>query len=429
MKIKKLKKKPVILNLNIESVAYGGKGVAHSSDGKVVFVSHTLPGEQVEAVLLKDFPDYSIAVPQKILTPSPDRIENNCMVYAGTDNQGVDRFTETPGCSYACFSYEKEIEVKFEQFKNFLTQFTENFSEPVRSSEFVHYRNKIVLHSMHDHGQVVLGYNEEKGDEVLDIPQCPLADMRINEKLATIRKQNGFFKSIHDGMSVTLRMTSDGTVYWWRNKPPAKASWIKEETCLGTISVPLGCFFQVNHQVTDFLIQKVVTKLRAIAPESVIDLYCGCGLFSLAAHKAGIKKISGLDCVDGAIKAAEYNAKQHGMEDARFISNSADKGFESLLNNHSDYFEEKQENTVLIIDPPRGGLGHKVRKFIRKTKFKAILYISCAPDTLSRDLKILRSSGYAVEDAQMFDMFPRTAHFESLVTLSGPCEHSRPFDS
>jgi 23S rRNA (uracil1939-C5)-methyltransferase len=412
-----MKKKQARVTLKIESIAYGGKGVAHL-DGKVVFIPHTLPGEEVEAVIIKDFPDYSVASLEKIIKPASDRIENNCKMYAGTDNQGVDHFIDTPGCVYGYFSYQKEIEVKNEQFKNFLKQFTENFSEPVISPQALHYRNKIILHTMHDHGQVVLGYKEEKGDDVIDVTQCPLAHPEINKKLAEIRAQNGFFSSIHDGMVVTLRMASDGTVYWWRNKPPAKASWIKEQTAVGQISVPLGGFFQINNPVTDILIKKVMNKIKQIAPESLIDLYCGCGLFSIAAHHAGISKISGLDCVENAIKAAEYNAAQHNLGNAIFVANSADKGFEKLVADHCSSFDVSQENTVLIIDPPRGGMGRKVRKFIRKTQFKAIIYISCAPDTLSRDLKILHSSGYHIEDAQMLDMFPRTAHFESLVTLT-----------
>jgi 23S rRNA (uracil1939-C5)-methyltransferase len=271
---------------------------------------------------------------------------------------------------------------------------------------------------MHDHGQVVLGYKEEKGDEVLDVTECPLAHCKINKKLAEIRAQNGFFSSIHDGMVVTLRMSSDGTVYWWRNKPPAKASWIKEQTAVGLISVPLGGFFQINNKVTDILLKKVISNIKELNAESVIDLYCGCGLFSIAAHYAGVKKISGLDCVESSVKAAEYNAVQHKLENSFFTANSADKGFEKLVADHCSEFDVSQQNTVLIIDPPRGGMGHKVRKYIRKTQFKGIIYISCAPDTLSRDLKILRSSGYNIKDAQMFDMFPRTAHYESLVTLT-----------
>ena len=411
-----MKKKQVKVVLNIESIAYGGKGIAHL-DGKVVFVPHTLPGEEIEAVIVRDFTDYSMAAAEKILKPSHDRIESNCKMYAGTDNQGVEHFIDTPGCVYAYFSYPKEVEVKNEQFRSFLEPFTDTFSEPAASPEYLHYRNKIILHTMHDHGQVVLGYKEEKGDEVYDVTECPLARTEINEKLKEIRAQNGFFSSIHDGMVVTLRMASDGTVYWWRNKPPAKASWIKEQTAVGLISVPLGGFFQINNGVTDILIKKVMSRIKELAPESVIDLYCGCGLFSVASHYAGIGKISGLDCVENSVKAAEYNARQHSLENSFFVADSADKGFEKLVAAHCGEFNVSEDDTVLIIDPPRGGMGHKVRKYIRKTHFKGIIYISCAPDTLRRDLKILTSSGYRVDDAQMLDMFPRTAHFESVVTL------------
>jgi 23S rRNA (uracil1939-C5)-methyltransferase/tRNA (uracil-5-)-methyltransferase len=409
-------KKKEILTIPITDIAYGGKGIARKADGKVIFVPHTLTGEIVEITIKRQFTDYDEGEIVKIVKPSPKRIQSNCMVYAGTDVMGKIHYTRTPGCVYQDFSYSEELNTKEKQFTNFLNEFCDNFLPTIQSPKQLHYRNKIILHAMNDHGDITLGYREEKGSDVIDIKQCPLAKDEINEKLQEIRNKQGFFSSLHDGMTLTLRKDQN-QVNWWRNAPSQKASWLKEQTIIGSMSVPMGGFFQINNDVTDILIEKVIEAIKAFAPKSLIDLYCGCGLFSLAAYAAGVNKISGIDCVEQAIAAAQYNAKQHNIPSAIFTANSADKGFESLMEQHEKNFNTKISDTVLIVDPPRNGMGRNVRKLIRKTDFKGIIYISCAPDTLRRDLKILRSTGYVVKSAQMFDMFPRTAHFESMVVL------------
>lgn len=401
--------------LEITDIAFGGRGIGRH-EGKVVFVPHVLPGEIVRVSPKKERPNFTTAKLEKILQASPERIESNCLVSVGFDNLGKECFAITPGCTYQHFSYDEEIRVKNRQFSGFLEEYAD-VKPPIPSPHPLHYRNKIILHTMDDHGTISLGYCEEKGSEVLDVPECPLAVPEINQQLREIRSTQGFKSTIRDGMTVSLRYTENDGVVWWRNKPPGNASWLKENTCIGKVSVPLGSFFQVNLAVANIIIDKVVETIKAFSPDSLVDLYCGCGLFSMAAVQAGICNISGLDCEHASINAAKYNARQFQIPDAVFSANLADKSFDKFLDEHQKRFNSRPCDTVLVVDPPRGGLGKRVRAALKNSDFKGIIYISCAPDTLSRDLQTLKQAGYQVVSAEMLDMFPRTSHFESLIVL------------
>jgi 23S rRNA (uracil1939-C5)-methyltransferase len=402
--------------LDIESVAYGGAGVGRREDGKVVFVKYAMPGERVLVREKKERSDYVRAELIKVLRSSQDRVESNCLLPVGVDGVGNPCFAKTPGCVYQEYKYEAELEAKNRQFISFVGSDC-NILEPVPAPEILHYRNKIVLHVTDDHGDISLGYKEGEGGEALDMDGCPLANVAINETLCEVRRDPGFKKTIREGMTFTLRHTENDGVKYWRNSPPANASWLKESTTLGLISVPLGGFFQVNPAVADILIKKVQEEIKKIKPESVIDLYCGCGLFSVAAGQAGVDIVTGLDSDEAAIQAASYNAGQHGIKDAEFIANFADKGFSDVVELHKGRCGGDLSNCVLVVDPPRSGLGRRIKQALRECDFAAIIYISCAPDTLQRDLYSLTGSGYAVQSAQMLDMFPRTSHFESLIVL------------
>lgn len=404
--------------IEIESIAYGGSGVGRREDGKVVFVKYVLPGERVLVKEKKERKDYVRAEVVRILESSPERIESNCLLPVGVDGIGNECFARTPGCVYQEYSYEEELKIKNRQFREFIGD-DSNILDPLASPKVLHYRNKITLHVTDDHGDISLGYNEEKGQDVIDVERCPLAKKEINEKLCELRSDPGFKKTIREGMTFTLRFTENDGVHYWRNNPPSNASWLKEKTCLGNISVPMGSFFQVNSFVSDILIEKVQNAVKEFSPKGVMDLYCGCGLFSIAAAQTGVEIITGLDSDEASIKAAGYNAEKYNIKDAVFIANFADKGFEDFLMEHKRRTLWDLSDTLLIVDPPRSGLGKRVKNALKENRCKGIIYISCSPDTLRRDINFLKENGYKIQSAEMLDMFPRTSHFESLVVLKG----------
>jgi tRNA/tmRNA/rRNA uracil-C5-methylase (TrmA/RlmC/RlmD family) len=391
--------------LDIESIAFGGNGIGRI-DGKVVFVPGTLPGENVKIKIISGKKNYSVAELEEIIKPSPHRITPSCPYIARQI---------CPGCSYRHADYDEEVRIKNSQFRDMLEKDADISPKiclpPVKSPKPDAYRNKITFHVSIEDGQCDLGYFMSDNRTILDIEQCPLANEKINNLLMELRSNKSFKHTLKDKMTVTFRHTENDGVSFWRNNPGKKESWLKENTILGSISVPKGSFFQVNPECADILISKVMEMTEKIKPEEVIDLYCGVGIFSIAASKNCSGKITGIDSNADGIEAARYNAKTRNLDNCEFIAERADRALGRTLKKIIN------PNSLLIVDPPRTGLDKTTATAIENSGIKSIIYISCAPDTLCRDLKNLIVSGYKVISSQMIDMFPRTSHFESVTFL------------
>ncbi|MCK4423152.1 MAG: class I SAM-dependent RNA methyltransferase, partial [Candidatus Omnitrophica bacterium] len=255
------------------------------------------------------------------------------------------------------------------------------------------------------------GYKAKDNSTVIDIESCPLANTAINGLLAEFRKKH--IKLLKNNDRVTFRQTANDGTLFWINSFGKKEPWLKEKTVCGDFYVPQGSFFQVNPQATDVLILKVIELLKQISPAYVIDLYCGCGLFSIVAAKAIQCRATGVDSDTKAIKAAKYNAQVHGVDkQCGFLANSAENMLKEIKN------KIPVKESVLIVDPPRTGLSKGIRKEIAATQFGWIIYVSCSPDTMTRDLTALCETGYELKSAEVVDMFARTSHFESIVCLN-----------
>ncbi|OGV39262.1 MAG: hypothetical protein A2020_02250 [Lentisphaerae bacterium GWF2_45_14] len=401
--------------LKIEKTAFGGAGVGRLN-GKVVFVRGTIPGETVRAFIHSEKKDYISGKLMEVIEASPSRNEPTCPFALRPVRSGTtDSFC--PGCSYQHMSYERELAEKYLQFSEIFSRFagldvTNVMEQPAASKPFMGYRNKLTFHTNIERGIVNLGYFMEDNQTVLDIPQCPLARKEINDELLKLRANPGFFHTLKDGMTFTIRYTENDGVIYWRNKPGIKLKYLRENTEAGTISVPPGSFFQVNRFCMDILIKKVLGIINKTQPDNVIDIYCGAGLFSIAAASGINGKVTGIDCDDETIKAASFNAKKLGSSKCKFISSRADKVIRDFLNG-----KNREGRTLLITDPPRAGLDAKTLDAVALGGPKGIIYISCAPDTLCRDLKYLLSADYEIISTQLVDMFPRTSHFESITYL------------
>jgi 23S rRNA (uracil1939-C5)-methyltransferase len=212
-------------------------------------------------------------------------------------------------------------------------------------------------------------------------------------------------------MTVTFRHTEREAAVWWRGDARPTDTWLVETTALGPLSVPRGSFFQVNPAVADLMLRQVMGFLKASAPRTVIDLYCGVGLFTLAAAKAGVPEVIGVDVDGPGIAAAGHNARKLELPGIRWETATAQQALNGLGS------RMEASDSLLIVDPPRNGLGRTMVQDILRHPPYRLLYISCAPDTMVRDVAWLKEGGYAVESSQLFDMFPRTTHFESLTVL------------
>lgn len=266
----------------------------------------------------------------------------------------------------------------------------------------------MALHAQADGKEMRLGYFLSDNTTVLDVPACPLAMAPLNEVLQERRNDPSFFRTLKDGMTITFRWTQKDGALWWRNRAAEKDIWLVESSVIGPLSVPRNSFYQMNPAMADRLVEAVLARLRDALPHTVVDLYCGVGIFALAAATLGIQQVIGIDLDGPGIQAAEYNARKLGLKNTRWHAATANEGI-------LGFKLEQPGRTTLIVDPPRAGLGRKMVQEILKHKPNRLLYISCAPDTMVRDAMWLREGGYSIRSSQLFDLFPRTAHFESLT--------------
>ena len=420
------------LELTIVDIAYRGKGVARH-DGCVIFVPGVITGEVVRVGIVKRKKKYAEAELIEVIKPSEHRRDAACPL--------VD---VCPGCQYQHMSYEEEVRMKQAQFESFLVrQAGVDLSvcgAPVSSPLALGYRNKIVLHAGKTLSGFCFGFVGADNRHVFDVPSCPLAVPQINEELADMRSKEGFLSSLKHGISIEFRWTPvDGVLSrkfrnprpsrdakreaMWLGKagrrfapkpPPAtteKKVFIREQTVIGELEVPQGSFFQINTAVADELVQAVMQILKEQQPDTVIDLFCGAGILALAAGKVGVQHVLGIDFDKRAIRSAGRNAREMGLSGVEFRGMSAEDGLESALP-----LVDAEKNT-LILDPPRRGLEKGTIDNICRLKPKNIIMVSCAADTMTRDVALLLEAGYKVKSTQLFDMFPRTSYFESVTWM------------
>lgn len=400
------------LTLTIDHVAFGGKGVARL-DGRVIFVPGTMTGETVRARIHQEHKDYDVARLIRVVEPHEDRIDPTCPLALRPNGIGPISDTFCQGCQYQHMSYEAECRLKTEQLKEVLGHKTEQAGEVVAdiipSPNDTGYRNKIRLTASNDRGNITFGYIHEDSHEIIDLDACPLANQAVNTLLTELREKPGFLHSLRDRTTVTLRNANEQTVFW-RDKPGKKLSWLKESTSLGPLSVPAGSFFQINPGAAEKLIATVKERITESPAQFVLDLYCGAGVFALLAAQSGKQAVMGVDLDEQVIEAAKYNAKSLNL-DVEFRAMDAKTAMKAFLG-------RTPEDLILILDPPRSGLHPDERARIAQHRPSEIIYVSCAPDTLARDLQDLEAADYTINSVQPIDMFPRTKHFETVTHLT-----------
>ena len=427
---------------------YGGDGLGRLGDGRIVFVPGAWAGEQVKAEIVEEKKHFVKARLVEVIEASPDRID--------TPSESLASFapSSVPGMVYAGLRYEAELRAKEQQLRDFFERaridcgstIQLNPREVARGTMEGNYRNKVVYHFAKQGGRFVIGYRKEPSHEIVDIENDPLARPEINAKLPEIRRAvlallttgpQAVRRSTEEKENLTIRWSRISGVKWWLGKAPEDVV-IKEETCGNVFEVPAGGFYQVNPEVGDALVRRVVEEVGSKSEElrvaEILDLYCGVGVFGISIAKEFASsfdpsrvardtmegwKLTGIESGRQAIDFAKRNA-------ANILGKVAAKvGSEYQTLSAKFYAEEVGrnkkririgENTVVIVDPPRGGLEPGVPEWLAASKAPRIVYVSCDPATLMRDLKVI-TRGYEVEKVEWFNMFPRTARFETMVVL------------
>jgi 23S rRNA (uracil1939-C5)-methyltransferase len=426
-----------LLEVEVESLAFGGRGVARA-DGLVVFVAGALPGDRVRAEVTKGKKRFAEARAVELLRPAPDRVPDVC-VHGGEP---------CPGAPWQGLPYERQLEVKQEQVAEALRRIGEldgfELEEIVPAVEQWRYRNKLEYSFGEVDGETVLGFHARgRWDLIVDVDDCHLAseagnaarnEVREWARLESIapydpRSRKGVLRNLavregrRTGQIQTRLVTSAARL----PKPPVDLHTViegdsggtdgptgvlgeerlREELCGLKLEMSHGAFFQTNTEMAERLYAVAAEFAGLTGGERVFDLFCGIGTIGLTmARQAG--EVWGLEIVPEAITDAERNAKLNGIENAHFVAANARTGTRDLV-------EKAGKPDVVVVDPPRAGLSQKIVRRVIECEAKRIVYVSCNPTTLAPNAAQLGEAGYRLRRVRPVDMFPQTPHIECVA--------------
>ena len=423
-----------IFTVEIEKMVYGGRGMGRIG-GKVVFVPFTAPGERVEAEVVREKKDYAEAILKKVESPSPQRGKPFCPLYG-----------ECGGCQYQHFSYEDQLKLKEEAPRETLHRLAREgifeFFPIIASPADRGYRIRAQFKIGMKEGKKILGFYAWRTHRVVETEECPLLHPLANQILHGLRQWLGETREV-SLIEIDLQVSpGEGRgVLNLRSEDPLDDRRVEElrERISGLKGVAGGgkkqsswgdlnlvhegpeiagrtlrfqtrgeSFVQVNPGQNRNLIRKVVEWARLGGEEKVVDLFCGSGNLTLPLA-LGAKKAWGIDLDRQAIESARGNARENEIPHCTFWAGSAEEGIKRVR-------EESPSVDLAVLDPPRAG-AHGVLGPLVSLQPRKILYVSCEPPTLARDLARLVSLGYNVKRVQPLDMFPQTYHIEAIAEL------------
>jgi 23S rRNA (uracil1939-C5)-methyltransferase len=440
------------LELEIDSLAYGGAGVARTEGGYVVFVAGGLPGDRVRAVVGKRKRSYAEARATEILRPGPDRIEP---------------VADHPGAPWQVLAYDKQLQIKSDQVHDALTRIgkLEGFvQEPIVPAVAQwRYRNKLEYSfGRDDSGALVCGFHAPgRWDEIVPITDCMLVSEAANaarervvdwcraQGLAAYDRdtKQGMLRNLvvrearrtgelqirlvtataaldteslidavgadHVGLSWTkidrVGETTQGGVTEQLSGPRR----MREEVAGMTFRIAPEAFFQTNTEMAEQLYALAIEYARPSGFERLYDLFCGIGTIGLLMSPR-VAELWGLEIVEDAVADAIANAKTNEVDNARFFAGDVRLAMRELV-------EKAGRPDVLVVDPPRSGLSQKVVRRIIEASPSRIVYVSCNPTTLAPNAaQLVQDGGYELVRVRPVDMFPQTPHIECVAELVRP---------
>jgi 23S rRNA (uracil1939-C5)-methyltransferase len=425
------------LKLRIEKPIYGGAGLARA-DGKAVFVPFTLPGEEVEAEIVADKGSFSTAELQSVLEPSPARTQPPCPY-----------FGQCGGCHYQHADYATQIEMKLAILRETLERARIREIPDIQavSAEPLGYRNRIRLHIRAN--PFHLCYKFHKSHANLPVTTCPIALLALQRAIETLNHNGQSLGLAPFVTEVELFAAPDESALlislWTSHSAPEAKSFLEqiaprlrqsfpETRGIGVFAVErnrttnrllaqsgedallypsghhryrvgLGSFFQVNRFLIDPLIRLVATGETG---QNAWDLYAGVGLFSLPLTQS-FSQVTAVESSPSAVRDLRENLR--GTKHRIVAADSAAFLRQALT-------QRQIPPDLVVVDPPRAGLGRDVTTALGKILPRKITYVSCDPSTLSRDLAALLESGYRLRNMHLLDLFPQTFHLETVTHLS-----------
>lgn len=442
------------VTVTIEDLTHDGAGVA-KVEGYPIFIPGTLRGEEVEIKVVKTLKNYGFGRLIQLLTPSPERIEPPCHV-----------FPTCGGCQLQHMTYEAQLIQKQQTVRNVIDRIAKLPHVPVHPVKGMEdpwrYRNKSQIPFDTQNGKVVSGFYKSRTHDIVDTDQCLIQTTEADTLMKTLKNNlqtlgiSTYNETTHEGVLRHLivrkaRTTGETMVVLvtktkklpqkqavidlmvqalpnvtsiMQNVNSAKTNVIlgDETHCLygksvivdtiGDIQFEISAtsFYQVNPIQTEVLYRQALDYAQLTGTETVIDAYCGIGTISLFLAQQA-KEVYGVEIVPQAIADAKRNAELNGMTNVHFEAGAA----EDII---PKWYEAGKRFDVLVVDPPRKGCDEQLLATILQYKPNRIVYVSCNPGTLARDLRILEDGGYRTQEVQPVDMFPHSGHVELVALMS-----------
>jgi 23S rRNA (uracil1939-C5)-methyltransferase len=442
------------LELTIDSLAYGGNGVARLN-GFVVFVRRGLPGDTVRARVTKVKRGWAEAMATEVLTPSPQRVDAPC-----------EHFPACGGCRFQDLGYEAQAAAKEAQVRDALVRIGRIVDPPlepiVPADAVFHYRNKLEYSFTDTPKGAALGFHRAgRWDEVLEVERCWLTTDLGNRIREAVREwaqeeglpaydqeaQTGYLRHLvvregrNTGQALVLLVTAPGdlqgadrfvaalrqfpevrSIHWAVNDSPAEATnlptnllsgeeAIVEELLGLRFRVRPNAFLQTNTAMAERLYELAIEYAGLTGTETVYDLYCGIGTIGLSMASRALT-VWGVDVSHESVACAIENAGLNQATNATFFAGEVGASLDELP-------DRAGRPDVAVVDPPRAGLSGKALRRLARLEAPRLVYVSCNPTTLAGNLKELTTEwGYRLERVRPVDMFPHTPHVESVALLS-----------
>lgn len=392
----------------VEKLIFGGSGLIRH-EGKTFLVPEVAPGEQVRFALKKDHKQWAEGTLLEVQEASAERREPFCPV-----------FSKCGGCQYQHLDYAFQLHQKREILLETLERVGKVAKVPevdILSASPREYRNRVQVHL--DGARI--GYRFQGSNRLVPIDECPIAAPALNQAIRALRDMSREPRFPRFLESVEIFSNDEETllsVLSTRGGERRVAKWFIEwcaERIPGADQGELvykaaGCQFQVGHksffQTNRYLIDGLVERvLRTVKADSALDLYSGVGLFAVPLAKKD-KRVMAVESSSSAVRDLEVNAANHGVR------------MDSVKASVDAYLAAARSVPAHVIaDPPRAGLGKSVVRDLLRLRPERLTIVSCDPATLARDLNALQGGGYALEAMALVDLFPNTAHMETVIDL------------
>lgn len=330
-------------------------------------------------------------------------------------------FGECGGCEYQNVVYEDELRIKEAGLKELFhleLGLSPELIEPVLSSpKEYYYRHRLDLSLKKTRDGIVIGFTDQAGKWLVDIEACPIALEKVSDFIPQLKKEAIEKLPLkYRTATLTVKSSDEGRVHWGgigrRSLRQDEEDYLWTQINGKKIYFSLETFFQANLSILPFVVEKIRLLPIWNKESSFYDLYSGVGLFGLSLEDL-VQKVVMIEDSPHSHKLAEYNLAIHQLAHVQAYCGQSEQLFEELLS------KEEKGDSVVMVDPPRKGLSDLARNVLlsSKEKIKDLLYLSCHPETLIRDLKEMTEKGWEIKKVMPLDFFPKTKHLETLVWL------------